>query len=284
MTIGSDLREAREQRGVSLKEIAERTKIRLPVLRAIENDDFRLVPGSVIMRGFLKLYAREVGLDPDDIGRRYTEQLEASPADRPREDHPATDREPASRVEARNWDWTTGFNRISVGVAGGVLVLMAAAYLLSSRPAPTPETTAADRASPAPTRSEPQPVPPSADTSKPSPQPETGPGAVGTAAASAPDPPRASREAGSDVVRVDLQATGDVWIAATADGQQVAYRVLTSGERLPIRANREAILRIGIPANLTISINDQPIRPFERPGTPTTLTITPANYRDLLAR
>jgi cytoskeleton protein RodZ len=279
MTIGSDLREAREQRGVSLREIAERTNIRLPVLRAIENDDFRLVPGSVIMRGFLKLYAREVGLDPDDIGRRYTEQLESSQADRPLEDHPATDREPAGQVEAQ--DWTTGFNRISVGVAAGVLVLMAAGYLLSLRQAPT---TVADRANPAPPPPESQPAAPSVNTSKPSPPPEPGPAAVGTAAAGAPDPPRASREAASDAVRVDLQATGDVWIAATADGQQVAYRVLTSGERLPIRAAREAILRIGIPANVTISINDQPIRPFERPGTPTTLTITPANYRDLLAR
>jgi cytoskeleton protein RodZ len=282
MTIGSDLREAREQRGVSLREIAERTNIRLPVLRAIENDDFRLVPGSVIMRGFLKLYAREVGLDPDDIGRRYTEQLESSQADRPLEDHPATDREPAGQVEAR--DWTTAFNRISVGVAAGVLVLIAAGYLLSSRRVPTPETTAADRPNPAPPQAEPQPAAPSANTSKPLTPPEPGPAAVGTAAASAPDPPRAGREAASDAVRVDLQATGDVWIAATADGQQVAYRVLTSGERLPIRAAREAILRIGIPANVTISINDQPIRPFERPGTPTTLTITPANYRDLLAR
>jgi cytoskeleton protein RodZ len=282
MTIGSELRDAREQRGVSLREIAERTNIRLPVLRAIENDDFRLVPGSVIMRGFLKLYAREVGLDPDDIGRRYTEQLESSQADRPLEDHPTEDREPAGSVEAR--DGTTGLNRISVAIAAAVLVLMAAGYLLSSRQAPAPETVAANRPSDVPPPAGPGPAPPGADPSRPSPPPEPGPAAVGTAAASAPDPPRTSNETASDVVRVDLQATGDVWIAATADGQQVAYRVLTSGERLPIRATREAILRIGIPANVTVSINDQPIRPFERPGTPTTLTITPTNYRDLLAR
>jgi transcriptional regulator with XRE-family HTH domain len=292
MTIGSELRDAREQRGVSLREISERTNIRLPVLRAIENDDFRLVPGSVIMRGFLKLYAREVGLDPEVIGRRYTEQLESSPADRPVEEVPAEDRDHGGSVEAG--DGITGFNRLSVAVAAALLVLMAAGYLLSSRRAP--ETVAADRPGDAATPGSgaalpvpgpgtvPGTAPAKVDTPKPSPLAEPAPAAVGTAAASVPDPARASSETPSNVVRVDLQATGEVWIAATADGRQVAYRMLASGERLPIRATREAILRIGIPANVTVSINDQPIRPFERPGTPTTLTITPANYRELLAR
>ena len=66
MSIGIELRQAREARGIPLRDIADRTKIRLSVLRAIENDDFEHVPGSVIMRGFLKLYAREVGLGSGD--------------------------------------------------------------------------------------------------------------------------------------------------------------------------------------------------------------------------
>jgi len=44
------------------------------------------------------------------------------------------------------------------------------------------------------------------------------------------------------------------------------------------------VLRIGIPANLSVSINDRPVRPFPRPGTPVTLRITPANYRDLVGQ
>jgi hypothetical protein len=62
----------------------------------------------------------------------------------------------------------------------------------------------------------------------------------------------------------------------------VAYRVVNAGERLSIRATKEAVIRIGMPANVSVSINDRPIRPFARPGTPTTLTITPANFRELL--
>ena len=103
MAIGSDLREAREQRGVSLREISERTKIRQAVLRAIENDDFQGLPGSVIMRGFLKLYAKEVGLDPDDVGRRYTAQVESSAVVARRQPMPVAPRDRNGRHGSRRW-------------------------------------------------------------------------------------------------------------------------------------------------------------------------------------
>ena len=56
------------------------------------------------------------------------------------------------------------------------------------------------------------------------------------------------------------------------------------GSDWQIRVTKEAVLRIGIPANVTVAINDKPVKPFGRPGTPTTLRITPANYRELLAQ
>jgi hypothetical protein len=86
------------------------------------------------------------------------------------------------------------------------------------------------------------------------------------------------------VLRVDLVATAPCWVSATADGEQLAYHVFNPGERLAIRVVKEAVLRIGIPANVTVSINGLPLPPFERPGSPTTLRITPANYRALLGQ
>ena len=120
MAIGSDLREAREQRGITLRDISERTKIRQAVLRAIENDDFQGLPGSVIMRGFLKLYAREVGLDPDDVGRRYTAQIEAA----------AVDDQAAAQGLASSSARTESYRRLARLAAGAiaVLVVLAAGY------------------------------------------------------------------------------------------------------------------------------------------------------------
>lgn len=84
-------------------------------------------------------------------------------------------------------------------------------------------------------------------------------------------------------LRLEVRATGACWVAATSDGTPVASRVLNAGERVTFSAKTEAVLRIGMPGNIALSINDAPARPFARPGTPTTLRITPANYRDLLA-
>ena len=47
-------------------------------------------------------------------------------------------------------------------------------------------------------------------------------------------------------------------------------------------ARSEAVVRIGMPANVAVTINGQPLSPFERPGSPITLRITPENYRDLV--
>jgi cytoskeleton protein RodZ len=76
-TIGAQLQQAREQRGLTLAAMSERTKIRVPILQAIERDDFQQLPGGIISRGFLKVYAREVGLDADAIARRFAAEFEA---------------------------------------------------------------------------------------------------------------------------------------------------------------------------------------------------------------
>lgn len=272
MTIGSELREAREQRGISLAQISERTKIRQSVLRAIENDDFEGLPGSVIMRGFLKLYAREVGLDPNDVGRRYTEQVAESHAD---SQDAATS---PGRADTAHGDEAFAQARVRRAVAGILLAiaLIGVSYLVWRRTA----TPSSDTRTAAPSAVSPPAPAPSAPA----------PAATGTAPAvadkaAAPRPDAAAARAAptaADGLRIDLQVTDACWIAATADGQQVAYRVVNAGERLSIRATKEAVIRIGMPANVSVSINDRPIRPFARPGTPTTLTITPANFRELL--
>ena len=62
---GRRLREARERRGVSLRQIANATKIGIGALEALERNDFSRLPGGIFSRAFVRSYATEVGLDPD---------------------------------------------------------------------------------------------------------------------------------------------------------------------------------------------------------------------------
>ena len=65
--IGHKLKEIRESKGISLEEISHKTHIRLNYLDAIESNDLDQLPSPVQMRGFLRLYASELGIDLKDL-------------------------------------------------------------------------------------------------------------------------------------------------------------------------------------------------------------------------
>ncbi len=71
--LGYFLKQRREEKGVSLEEIQEKTKVGTRYLYAIEKGDFDVIPGRVYVVGFLKKYAECVGLDPKEIIDRYEE-------------------------------------------------------------------------------------------------------------------------------------------------------------------------------------------------------------------
>src|SRR4030088_2804677 len=70
-TFGEELRREREIRGISLKEIADSTKISRRFLEAIERNDHKTLPAPVFTRGFVREYARYLGLNADEMVNRY---------------------------------------------------------------------------------------------------------------------------------------------------------------------------------------------------------------------
>src|SRR5204863_5914769 len=72
----TELRHARERLGLSLRDVADRTRIRVAILDAIENHDVDRLPPPIFTRGFVKAYAREVGLDPHAAVARYAALLD----------------------------------------------------------------------------------------------------------------------------------------------------------------------------------------------------------------
>ena len=63
--LGSKLKHAREQLGLPLSDIANRTKISVTALEALERNDLSRLPGGIFGRAFVRAYAGELGLDPD---------------------------------------------------------------------------------------------------------------------------------------------------------------------------------------------------------------------------
>ncbi|RED86467.1 RodZ domain-containing protein [Cohnella phaseoli] len=78
--LGALLRKAREQRGYSLDDIQEYTKIRKRYLEAIETGEYKVLPGSFYVRAFVKTYAETVGLDAEEVLRLYQKELPQPPS------------------------------------------------------------------------------------------------------------------------------------------------------------------------------------------------------------
>ncbi len=75
---GEKLRQQRERRGISLDAISTTTKISTRMLRAIEDEHFDQLPGGVFNKGFIRAYARQVGLDEEEVVTDYLTALRES--------------------------------------------------------------------------------------------------------------------------------------------------------------------------------------------------------------
>src|SRR5262245_58767212 len=73
--VGAKLREAREQRGIPLRQIANATKITVASLDALERNDLSKLPGGIFTRAFVRSYSAAVGLDPEDMIREFVAQF-----------------------------------------------------------------------------------------------------------------------------------------------------------------------------------------------------------------
>lgn len=71
-SLGEKLRKAREERDISISEVAEQTRISALYLEAIENDDYRPLPGGIFNKGFVKSFAKYVGVDEGEALQEYS--------------------------------------------------------------------------------------------------------------------------------------------------------------------------------------------------------------------
>ena len=90
VTFGPRLRQERERRQISLRTIADSTKISRSLLEALERDDVSRWPGGLFRRAFVRSYAAAIGLDPEETLREFNErfpdpagQPAAAPVDQP---------------------------------------------------------------------------------------------------------------------------------------------------------------------------------------------------------
>jgi len=74
-TLGEKLRQAREARGITISEVADQTRISPLYIESIENDDYRPLPGGIFNKGFVKSYAKFIGIDEQEALQDYLQLI-----------------------------------------------------------------------------------------------------------------------------------------------------------------------------------------------------------------
>lgn len=228
-SLGAELRKQREIRGVTLKEIADATKISKRYLEALEQDDFSALPAAVFTRGFVREYSRYIGLNSEEMASRYSELIGAPPE---------TSATPVTPLSVKKPEGLP-FIRIDRNFAVFVVLLMvfsAVMWWLStrrgeSREAPPP---------PAPTAT----VAPSIAPIVP-----TEPVVSSTAPASSPDK-----------LELELKVLADTWVILQIDGQPALNQVLRAGETRKLEAENEIRFEVvGNAGGLELTLNGRAI-------------------------
>jgi cytoskeleton protein RodZ len=222
---GDWLRRQREMREISLRDIADRTKISLRYLQAMEDDRFDLLPAPIFAKGFLREYARYVGLSPDEVVNHYLSvQQQGSPEEEGvKKDSTLAGQRPSRPKPVRNWTYGL-FLALAVLILIG-LVAALAWYAERRQSDPSADVTPPPMAAP--------PAPEAAAVSAPLPTPER---------------PKAPLE-------VTLDFTSACWVEVAADGKRVLAQEMAQGESLPVEAQQSVQITLGDTSAADIQVN-----------------------------
>lgn len=122
LEIGEVLKEARGRAGLEIGAVEERTKIRTRYLRALENEQWEVLPGHAYAKGFLRTYANLLGLDAEALLDEYRRRVEHV---RPGQYGPPEPWTPGRRgADERIGGRRLGSGAVLVGVAGALLAIL----------------------------------------------------------------------------------------------------------------------------------------------------------------
>lgn len=249
-TVGQSLREAREARGISREEAAAATRIQAVFLRAMEHDDYHLLPDEHYLLRFLREYAIFLDLEPQEIQRRFSQQI-------------ARDRGSLAVFPVKR-TVTLSLRRLLPALfllAVLVPAIFIGLSLLANRSERVERSDGVGEARRVETPLR------TSDTSSP----------VAKAIPAIPDRPTGSEVPGATYT---LRATTNemTWMLVTIDGGETRDVLLREGETWEWRAEKGFVLTIGNAGGVTLTLNGRQVPQLGEPGQVIRDLYLPAGY------
>jgi hypothetical protein len=231
-SFGEELRREREIRGISLKEIADATKISKRFLDALERNDHKSLPAPVFTRGFVREYSRYVGLNSEDMVNRYNfaaahdDRIEKPPTVAKYPETPVRDISPKPAPKRGIPPTFARVNRNAIATVLIIVALSAVAYWAVQYKR---QRDAAEAASGEP---------------------------VTVSKVVAPPPVAAPVVPDDSVLRLTVVATADSWVELEADGETAFKEVMVAGQSRSFEAKEQfRFLKIGNAGGLALEFN-----------------------------
>lgn len=275
MNFGDHLRAARAARGITVREISVRTRIAVRSLEALEQNEIAKLPGGIFSRAFVRAYAHEVGLDPDETVRMFVQQFPIDHVMAGSTD--AVEGEIGRGQEAQRRRQRLGY---LLTAAIGIPLVGLAAYLIWSarRPANAADLATSTASAPVAISSTPSSV-------------AAAPGATSASATSTSAPPvapapikggNATTLPAPDALRINVSAEGPCWIRVKGDGAVRYEGTLNAGDKQSGDAHDTLELLIGDAGQFRFAINGRPGRILGKSGEVVVARITRANWQNWL--
>jgi len=281
---GDKLRREREMRGITLSEISESTKISKRWLQALEDEQFDLLPGGVFNRGFVRAYARFLGINDEQAVADY---IVAS-----NETEPPADKFPLDVHEKKNDSPPLNPRRsfVPVLLAIAALVLVGSGWTVwVKHKAQT--GTVADQHSVSKTPAQPPVVIPNPPVAANPPASSTTASQPATQDADTTEPKSAAEKNRNNSKQVSVEqrpngsfsvvikAKKDSWISIVADGQTLWEGTLNARKERSIHAGKELVLKTGNAAGIEVSYNGKPLGTLGKEKEVRTITFNTAGLQ-----
>ncbi|MEO8480598.1 MAG: RodZ domain-containing protein [Acidobacteriota bacterium] len=245
--LGSELKQAREASGISIHEMATRTKISITALECLERNDFSRLPGGIFGRAFVRAYATEVGMEADAAVSRFSDLLEQ--AERAEAERKAAMRPEITLDDRQFLQRQQRAMLILRIVMVGVVIALAALAIWQGRA--YLQRRAAAKASAA------SAVPNSMDVTTSAPALAAAP-----VAPSVPAPP-----SGMAHMVLDFEVVTASWLSVSVDsGPPVFARLFQPGEHQRVEADREIVMDLANAGAVRMAINGRQAKPLGKSG------------------
>jgi cytoskeletal protein RodZ len=281
-SFGDKLKREREMRGVTLDEIAESTKIARRHLEALETEDFASLPGGVFNKGFVRAYARFIGIDEDEAVADYGAVSHEVP--------PPEDQFPLEVHEKPNRELNPRKSQMPIVAAAAVLlIVMAGAFVWRKHhghegvlPAVAASGDTSDQAQVADERA--------AQTPPEAARPEHKSKMLAVKERVTPQQAEEKTEAAAAERRVStaenplspehsffviIKAKEDAWISVVADGRRVSHGILRADKQRFVRAARQIVLKTGNAGGIDVYFNGKAMGAIGNESEARTLMFTP---------